>query len=113
MTGQESKVKLVAETILEVRSGRISAKKGAEKLQISRKSYYKWEKRALGGMLDALAQRSSGRPESPPEDPEKLALEKKLKRLEAENLRLQKQLELRIIVQKMMADELEDKKKEE
>lgn len=113
MAGQESKVKLVAETILEVRSGKISAKKGAEKLQISRKSYYKWEKRALGGMLDALAQRSSGRPESPPEDPEKLAMRKELERLKGENLKLQKQLELRAIVQRMLTEELEDKKKEE
>jgi hypothetical protein len=64
-------------------------------------------------MLDALAQRPSGRPELPAEDPEKLALEKKLKRLEAENLKLQKQLELRIIVQKMLTEDLEDKKKEE
>jgi len=113
MTGQESKVKLVAETILEVRSGKISAKKGAEKLQMSRKSYYKWEKRALGGMLDALAQRSSGRPESPLEDPEKLALEKELERLKGENLKLQKQLKLRIVIQRMLTEELEDKKKEE
>ena len=50
---------------------------------------------------------------NPAEDPEKLALEKKLKRLEAENLKLQKQLELRIIVQKMLTEDLEDKKKEE
>ena len=113
MTGQESKVKIVAETILEVRSGKISAKKGAENLRMSRKSYYKREKRALGGMLDALAQRSSGRPESPPEDPEKLAMRKELERLKGENLKLQKQLELRAIVQRMLTDEIEDKKKEE
>jgi hypothetical protein len=113
MKGQESNAKLIAETILEVRSGRISAKKGAEKLQMSRKSYYKWEKRALGGMLDALVQRPSGRPELPSEDPEKLAMRKELEQLKGENLKLQKQLELRIIVQKMLTDDLEDKKKEE
>ena len=61
----------------------------------------------------ALAQRPSGRPELPAEDPEKLALEKKLKRQEAENLKLQNQLELMIIVQMMLTEDLEDKKKEE
>jgi len=111
--GQESKAKLIAETILDVRGGRISAKKGAENLQMSRKSYYKWEKRALNGMLDALAQRQSGRPELPSEDPEKLAMRKELERLQEENLKLQKQLELRIIVQRMLTEDLEDKKKEE
>lgn len=113
MLVQESKAKLLAETILEVRSGRISAKKGAEKLQMSRKSYYKWEKRALGGMLDALVEKPSGRPELPAEDPEKLAMRKELEQLKGENLKLQKQLELRIIVQKMLTDDLDDKKKEE
>ena len=113
MTGQESKVKLVAETILEVRSGRISAKKGAEKLQMSRKSYYKWEKRALGGMLDALAQRPSGRPELPAEDPEKLALKAEVEQLKAENLRLQKQLEVKDAFHRLQLESLEDKKKEE
>ena len=113
MSEQESKAKLFAETILKVRNGELSAKKAAAALGMSRKTYYKWEKRGLRGMLDALAEKPSGRPEAPPEDPEKLALEKKLKRLEAENLKLQKQLELRIIVQKMLTEDLEDKKKEE
>jgi hypothetical protein len=113
MTGQESKARLIAETILEVRSGRISAKKGAELLQMSRKSYYKWEKRALGGMLDALVEKPSGRPEAPREDPEKLAMKKELERLQTENLLLKKQLELREIVHRMLTEDLEDKKKEE
>lgn len=113
MPEQGSKAKLVAETVLQVRSGRISAKKGAEILGMSRKSYYKWEKRALGGMLDALAQRPSGRPELPAEDPEKLAMRKELEQLKGENLKLQKQLELRDIVHRMLAEDPGDKKKEE
>lgn len=113
MTGQESKVKLVAETILEVRSGRISAKKGAENLRMSRKSYYKWERRALNGMLDALAEKPSGRPESPPEDPEKSAMRAELERLKSDKLQLLKQLELREIVHRMEIENLETKKKQE
>lgn len=111
MTGKDSKAMLIAETILEVRSGRISAKKGAEKLGMSRKSYYKWEKRALSGMLDALAEKPSGRPESPPEDPEKAALKSELEQLRLDKLQLQKQLELREIVHRMELENLETKKK--
>jgi uncharacterized membrane protein YheB (UPF0754 family) len=40
-------------------------------------------------------------------------MRKELERLKGENLKLQKQLELRAIVQRMLTEELEDKKKEE
>lgn len=34
---------------------------------VSRKNYYRWEKRAFKGMIEALAQKDSGRPKEPPE----------------------------------------------
>lgn len=111
MTGQESKAKLFAETILKVRNGELSAKKAATALGMSRKTYYKWEKRGLRGMLDALAEKPSGRPEAPPEDPEKLALKKDKERLETENLLLKKQLELREMAHRMQIEDLEAEKK--
>lgn len=40
----------------------MSASEAAKRLGVSRKTYYKWEKRALQGMVDALSNRLSGRP---------------------------------------------------
>ena len=39
-----------ASIILQVRSGALPAKEGAERLGISRKTYYEWEDRALQAM---------------------------------------------------------------
>jgi transposase len=113
MSEQESRMKLMAELFLKVRSGELSAKKAASMLNMSRKTYYKWEKRALRGMLDGLAEKQVGRPELPPEDPEKLALKAEVEQLKAENLRLQKQLEVKDAFHRLQLESLEDKKKEE
>jgi transposase len=48
--------------ILQVRSGDLTAKEGAQLLGISRKTYYEWEKRALQAMALALENRAAGRP---------------------------------------------------
>ena len=54
---EETLARLRAELIVAVRSGRISAKEAAARLGVSRKTYYKWEKRALKGMVAALSDR--------------------------------------------------------
>jgi len=113
MSEQESKAKLVAEMVLKVRNGELSAKKAASMLGMSRKTYYKWERRALRGMLEALAERQVGRPAMPPEDPEKLALKEELEQLKVENRRLQERLKLRDEAHQTEMENLEDKKKEE
>jgi len=51
-----------AQLIIQVRSGLMSAKEAARQLGISRKSYYKWERRGLAGMIEALGNREHGRP---------------------------------------------------
>ena len=51
-----------ASIILQVRSGALPAKEGAERLGISRKTYYEWEDRALQAMALALENHSPGRP---------------------------------------------------
>jgi len=71
-----------AEVILRVRSGLLSAASAARLLGVSRKTYYNWEKRALRGMLDSLENRPPGRPKTPPPDPGKILLEKKVAELE-------------------------------
>lgn len=48
--------------ILQVRSGILTATEGAQRLGVSRKTYYEWEERALGAMAWALENRPAGRP---------------------------------------------------
>jgi transposase len=82
-----------AELILKVRSGQISAAAAAQQLGVSRKTYYKWEKRALQGMLGALCERNSGRPASVP-DEEKQTLKKRLAQREKELILMKESAEL-------------------
>ncbi len=70
-----------ASIILQVRSGALTAKKGAEQLGISRKTYYEWEDRALKAMALALENHSPGRPPLPL-DPDKEELQRKIQALE-------------------------------
>jgi len=77
----QARARLRAELIVEVRSGRITAKEAAKRLGVSRKTYYKWEKRALKGMVEALSERASGRP-AVRIDQEKQTLKEKNERLE-------------------------------
>ena len=51
-----------AAIILRVRSGALTAAGGAERLGVSRKTYYEWEDRALQAMALALENHSPGRP---------------------------------------------------
>ena len=46
-----------AKLIIQVRSGSLSAQEAARQLRTSRKSYYKWERRALAAMAEALGNR--------------------------------------------------------
>ena len=90
-----------AEVILQVRSGRITATEGAGLLEISRKSYYQWEERALQAMLAALTDGSPGRPPGPRRsDPENLRLKKQVEELEDRLKMMEEVHELRA----MMAD---------
>jgi transposase len=58
----DAKARQRAEKIIQVRSGSLTAKEAARQLGISRKTYYKWEQRALEGMIAALSDREGGRP---------------------------------------------------
>ena len=70
-----------AAIILQVRSGALTATEGAERLGISRKTYYEWEDRALQAMALALENHTPGRPSVPP-DAEKEELQRKVRDLE-------------------------------
>ena len=70
-----------ASIILQVRSGALTATEGAERLGISRKTYYEWEDRALQAMALALESRAPGRPPVL-RDAEKEELQSKVRDLE-------------------------------
>jgi transposase len=67
--------------ILQVRSGALTVTEGAERLGVSRKTYYEWEDRALEAMALALENHPAGRPPVPP-DAEKEELQRKVRDLE-------------------------------
>ena len=53
---------LRTEMIVRVRAGQMTAKAAAEALGVSRKTYYKWEKRGLSAMMMAGENETAGRP---------------------------------------------------
>jgi transposase len=81
MEEEEKLARERAAVILEVRSGKLTATEGAERLGVSRKTYYEWEDRALKAMALALENHSPGRPPVPL-DAEKEELRKKVVNLE-------------------------------
>lgn len=68
--------------ILMVRSGRITACEAAQRLGVSRKTYYEWEQKGLQAMLESLENKSPGRPRQERTDPEVLRLRGKVRQLE-------------------------------
>ena len=58
MTPSEQRANL----ILQVRTGQITAQQAARQLGISRQAFYKWEKRGLEALLNALQDQPPGRP---------------------------------------------------
>ena len=70
-----------ASVILQVRSGALTAKEGAKRLGVSRKTYYEWEEKSLKAIALALENRPAGRPPAPV-DEEKETLRKRIRELE-------------------------------
>ena len=83
-----------AAIILRVRSGALSATEGAERLGVSRKTYYEWEDRALKAMALALENQFPGRPPVPL-DAEKEEFQRKVRDLEKRLYLAEKTIEVR------------------
>ena len=83
-----------ASIILQVRSGVLSATEGAQRLGVSRKTYYEWEERALGAMAGALENRPAGRPLAPV-DEEKEELRRRNEELEKKLFLAEKTIEVK------------------
>jgi len=79
---QQALARQRAQLIMQVRSGVLSAQQAARQLGIFRKTYYKWERRALAAMVEALGHREQGRPPLAI-DPEKEALRRQAQELQA------------------------------
>jgi transposase len=60
--------RLRAEMIMKVRCGLLTARQAAERLGVSRKTFYKWEQRGLSALLDSVNDQPPGRPSLPAED---------------------------------------------
>lgn len=101
---QQSVARHRAQLIMQVRSGVLSVREAARQLCVSRKTYYKWERRALAAMIEALGNREGGRP-SLPTDPDKEALQCQTQKLEAKLAVLEQTEEIRQRLEKL------DKKK--
>ena len=83
--------------ILQVRSGALTAKEGAERLGVSRKTYYEWEEKSLRTMALALENRPTGRP-SVAVDEEKETLRERIQELEKKLYLAEKTIEVKEIL---------------
>lgn len=70
-----------ASLILQVRAGQLTARQAARQLGISRQAFYKWEKRGLQALMQALEDQPTGRPRAMT-DPEKDQLKSRVEQLE-------------------------------
>src|SRR5512144_2433597 len=86
-----------ASIILQVRSGALTVTEGAERLGISRKTYYAWEERALQAMALALENHSPGRP-AIPLDAEKEELRREVQDLKKKLYLTEKRVEVKEVL---------------
>jgi transposase-like protein len=91
---------LRASLILQVRSGQITAQSAAQQLGISRQAFYKWEKRALKALLNALQDQPPGRPKGIT-DPEKDQLKTRVEELERQVRLYEQRDQLRALLKEM------------
>ena len=89
-----------AEVIMKVRSGQLTVKAAAELLGVSRKTYYEWEARGLGAMLQQLEDQSAGRPATPT-SAEEAALKAKVTELEQKLAVAEQTAEIRAVLRAM------------
>lgn len=98
-----SRSQLRASLILQVRAGQLTVEQAAQQLGISRQRYYHWEQRALKALLRALEDQPRGRPKGK-SDPEKHALQHRVKQLEQQIQLFQQKEQLRQQLQKIRAE---------
>jgi len=96
-TRQQKQAEQRASVILQVRAAQITATQGAQLLQISRKTYYQWEKRGLEALMAAVEQQAPGRrPQRPSKETQKL--QKRIGQLEAQLKTAEETARLRALI---------------
>jgi transposase len=93
----DPKALLRTEMIVKVRAGLMTATAAAQALGVSRKTYYKWEKKGLQAMLAAGQDEAAGRP-SREERKEVKALKRKVKNLSTKLEEMAQTAELRLML---------------
>ena len=95
------------DVILQVLNKTITATQGAKLLNVSRKTYYEWENKALAGMHEALRNKPMGRPEKEC-NPYVEEAKKKAAELQRQVLMLEQEREIRDILQGELRHAFED-----
>jgi transposase len=107
----DPKALLRTEMIVKVRAGLMTATAAAETLGVSRKTYYKWEKKGLSAMLAAGQDDAAGRP-SKQEKKEMKALRRKVKSLSGKLEEMAQTAELRLMLRILERRDAKKKLKE-
>ena len=94
MTNKQKDARLRAEVIMKVRTGLMTATEAAKQLGVSRKTYYKWEKRFLKAMMNSLTEKNSGRKTTEVEQG-KEGMKKRILKLEEPNNLLMDSIKVR------------------
>lgn len=99
-----------AELIMKVNCGLMTATEAAKVLNVSRKTYYKWEKKGLAALLGTVRDRKAGRPGTA-RDPDQKELELKLAKALKETQILRRKMKLKDILADVKPGMDRDKKK--
>lgn len=86
---------------MKVRCGLMTATEAAQLLGVSRKTYYKWERRGFAALLEGLQEQTGGRPEIPRQQRPESETEKQLAQLQREYELLQKRMRLKDLAHQM------------
>jgi len=89
----------------------MTATDAALKMGVSRKTYYKWEKRGLAALMNGLSDQPTGRAGPPLSSQHEAELEKEVEALKKEKDRLEKQLGLKTLVHELEMDEYQKRTK--
>jgi len=95
---EEEQARKRVEVIIQVLSRQMKASEAARKLGVSRKTYYKWEKRFLSATLEGVSQKEAGRP-AKEVDEEKEQLQRRVTDLEKQVQVLKHTVRIRDLLQ--------------
>jgi len=96
--------------VIRVQGKLMTATEAAAQLGMSRKTYYKWERRILRGMMEAAAEKAPGRP-AIEVDAEKEGLRQEIEALKKELLLLEQKLHIREVLKDATDESLGREKK--